>query len=176
MNAGSTPGNIPERIRRLLEDRGLETVRPDPVSVVGLWIKAVHSDLDVREESLSTDNRVGLAYQAGLQAVHAFLEAHGYRVKSGRSHHHYSLYATQALADAANDDLLLRGVEEMDRHRVHRAGAVYDAAPATSEDLADILGVLDGLLPAIRVGLLKQVPKSARDIPPSGQRPSPPGR
>ena len=175
MTPGRSPKNIPERIQRLLDERGMEKGRPDPASVVGLWIKAVNSDLDAREAVLSTDNRVGLAYQAGLQAVRAFLDASGYRVRSGRNHHYYSFYAAQALAEAANDEALRRGAEDMDGHRARRATAVYDAEPATENDLADLLGILDGLLPAIRAVLLRQLPRRAADIPPAGQRPGSPG-
>lgn len=74
--------NPSSQIQRLLDERALETLTPDAAAIGGLWIKAIHSDLDAREASLSTDNRVGLAYQSGLQAVHALLQAHGYRVRS----------------------------------------------------------------------------------------------
>jgi hypothetical protein len=172
MNAGPPPKDIPERVQRLIDEHGLERIRPDPVSIIALWVKAVNSDLDAREVGISVDNRVALAYQAGLQAVHAFLSASGYRVL-GRSHHYYSFYAAQALAEAAKDEPLRHGAEEMDRQRAHRATAVYDAIPASDEDLVDILGILDGFLPAIHVALLKQLPKHAADIPPAGRRPVP---
>ena len=80
--------NPPPQIQRLLDDRSLEPLTPDAVAIEGLWIKAIHSDLDAREAMVSTDNRVGLAYQSGLQAVHALLQAYGYRVRSRTSHHH----------------------------------------------------------------------------------------
>jgi hypothetical protein len=51
---------------------------------------------------------VGLAYQAGLQATFAYLAARGYRVKSTRSHHYYTLYAAQAFAESERNEVLLR--------------------------------------------------------------------
>ena len=50
--------NPPPQIQRLLDDRSLEPLTPDAVAIEGLWIKAIHSDLDAREAMVSTDNRV----------------------------------------------------------------------------------------------------------------------
>jgi hypothetical protein len=173
MTGHPPPPGAPPRIQRLLDEGGLEQLRPDPASIIGLWVKALNSDRDAREPGLSTDNRVGLAYQAGLQAVHAFLGAHGYRVRASRSHHYYSFYATQALAEGASDEIVQRDAAEMDRHRTRRAAAVYDAESATEHDLIDILGILDTLLPAIRDALLKRLPERAAEILPVGKHPIP---
>jgi hypothetical protein len=172
VSTGKPPSTVPERLQRLLDEGALQALRPDPVSIAGLWLKAVNSDLDAREAGLSMDNRVALAYQAGLQAVHALLDAHGYRVRSGRSHHHYSFYATQALAEAAGDQALRQAAEELDGHRTQRATAVYDAEPATEKDLVAILGILDRLLPAIHTALLKRNPSRAPDLPSPRKRPA----
>lgn len=162
--------NPPSQIQRLLDERALETLTPDPTSIGGLWIKAIHSDLDAREESLSTDNRVGLAYQSGLQAVHALLQAYGYRVRSKTSHHYYSFYAAQALARASGNDAIEREALDLDKHRARRAAAVYEAEPATAKDLAELLGILDRLLPAVRPALIALLPDQTASFPPPGAR------
>lgn len=52
---------FPRRIHRLIEGRQLEHVNPDPQRIVGLWQKALASDVDSRK-GLSADNSVSLAY------------------------------------------------------------------------------------------------------------------
>jgi hypothetical protein len=162
--------NPPPQIQRLLDDRSLEPLTPDAVAIEGLWIKAIHSDLDAREAMVSTDNRVGLAYQSGLQAVHALLQAYGYRVRSRTSHHHYTFYAAQALARASGNDAIDREALDLDRHRARRAAAVYEAEPATAADLTELLGILDRLLPAIRPVLIALLPDHAAAFLPPGTR------
>ncbi|MGH7627296.1 MAG: hypothetical protein ACREOJ_18515 [Gemmatimonadaceae bacterium] len=173
MSAPPPARGVPERIQRLLDERVLERSQPDAATITGLWIKAVHSGLDAREPALSTDNRVGLAFQAGLQAAFAFLAARGYRVRSGRSHHYYLFYATQALAEADRDEPLRRAAVEMDRQRTHRAVAVYNADPATEKELTEMLELLGRLLPAIHAALMRQLPRRLTDLPPPGERPPP---
>lgn len=170
MSTGA-PRGIPPQIQRLLEERVLHVHAPDATAIAGLWTKAVCSDLDAREPSLSTDNRVGLAYQAGLQAVHAFLQAHGYRVRSAGNHHYYSLYAAQALAEAAGDDALRRDALGLDRQRARRIAAVYEAEPASDTDLVDLLGILETLLPSIRSALMVLLLTDADSFPVPGRRP-----
>jgi hypothetical protein len=58
---------VPRRIHRLIEGRQLEQVNPDPQRIVGLWQKALASDVDSRK-GLSADHSVSLAYQATFQA------------------------------------------------------------------------------------------------------------
>ena len=170
MSTGA-PRATPPQIQRLLDERVLHRHDPDAAAVAGLWTKAACSHLDAREPNLSTDNRVGLAYQAGLQAVHALLQVHGYRVRSAGNHHYYSLYAAQALAEAAGDDALRRDALGLDRQRARRIAAVYEAEKASNTDLADLLGILDTLLPAIRAALMALLPAEAGSFPVSGQRP-----
>jgi hypothetical protein len=165
------PRGIPAQIQRLLDERVLHAHALDAAAIAGLWSKAVYSDLDAREASLSTDNRVALAYQAGLQAVHAFLLAHGYRVRSTGSHHYYSLYAAQALAESANNDSLRRDALGLDRQRARRIAAVYEAEPAPDTDLADLLGILETFLPSIRSALMALLPEAADSLPAPGRRP-----
>ena len=162
--------NPPSQIQRLLDEHALETLTPDPTAIGGLWIKSIHSDLDAREASLSMDNRVGLAYQSGLQAVHALLQAYGYRVRSKTSHHYYSFYAAQALARASGNDSIQREALDLDKHRTRRAAAVYEAEPATAADLTELLGILDRLLPAIRPVLIALLPDHAAAFLPPGTR------
>jgi hypothetical protein len=160
----------PSQIQRLLDEHALEPLTPDPVAIKGLWTKAVHSDLDAREASLSTDNRVGLAYQSGLQAVHALLQAYGYRVRSKTNHHYYSFYAAQALARDAGNETIQREALELDKHRTRRVAAVYEAEPATERDLAELLGILDRILPAIRAVLIGLLLDHAAGFPEPGAR------
>jgi hypothetical protein len=174
MNARPPAPEVPERIQRLLDERALEHSRPDDAMITGLWMKAVHSAVDARQPALSLDNRVGLAFQAGLQAAVAFVAVCGYRVRSGRSHHYYLFYATQALAEARDDESLRRPAEEMDRQRMRRAVAVYNADPATDEDLAEMLDIIERLLPAIHAALTRLLPKRVEILPPPAKRPPPP--
>lgn len=95
------------------------------------------------------------------------------RSRQARFNHYYLFYATQALAEARDDESLRRAAEEMDRQRMRRAVAAYNADPATDEDLAEMLDLVERLLPAIHAALTRLLPKRVEILPPLAKRPSP---
>ena len=95
------------------------------------------------------------------------------RSRQARFNHYYLFYATQALAEARDDESLRRAAEEMDRQRMRRAVAAYNADPETDEDLAEMLDLVERLLPAIHAALTRLLPKRVEILPPLAKRPSP---
>jgi hypothetical protein len=156
---------VPRRIHRLIEGRQLEQVEPDPQRIVGLWQKALASDLDSRK-GLSADNSVSLAYQAAFQASSAVLEAAGFRTRGQTTgHHHDTFYALS--------DLPYPGLAEVhgdsERIRKMRTDAFYGAGAATPQQVAAVHQWVEGLLSACWAALTTVRPDlRAQLAPPSG--------
>ncbi len=85
---------------------------------------------DCRAAGLSPDGRLGIAYNAALQASKAALAAAGYR--AGREAHHYR--AVQSLAHTIKADAGL--VTQLDAFRKKRNTGHYDRAGIASEQEA----------------------------------------
>jgi len=85
---------------------------------------------DSQAKEISTDTRLGLAYNAALQLAVAALVASGYR--SGREAHHYRAIQSLAFTIGASTDL----VDQLDGFRKKRNISDYEQAGAVSEQEA----------------------------------------
>jgi hypothetical protein len=151
---------IPHRIQRLLDDRTLEAVEPDSEKIATLWAKAVASNSDSRK-GLSADNAITLAYQAGLQACTALLEARGYRTKGASGgHHQRTFYAAAARGYEKLSDVDIAS----ERVRKQRTKSFYGAAQQDETDAERLHAWLDALLPAVYEALGKAAPAVHRDL------------
>jgi hypothetical protein len=164
-----SPAPQSARVQRLIEDRKLERITPDPEAVVGVWRKAVNSGVDADLPGVSLDNAVDMAYRATLQAAHALVESHGFRVRSGQGHHYLTFYVAEALGYPE----LARLTERTDPHRTARSSAVYDPVPATQRQLDDLREIVRALLPVVHGVLRARHPDRAARLAVPGTRPPP---
>ena len=141
----------PPRIQRLIESRDMEAIEPDPERVAGLWEKALASNEDSRK-GLSPDNAISLAYQAGLQACTALLEAHGYRTKGSNPGHHYRVfYATSGLGYTELSDVHTTS----EKVKTERTKSFYSGDPQDAAQVDALHEWLEGLLPAVHSALTR---------------------
>lgn len=117
------------RLQIMVESRELEVAAAPDREVNGRWRKAVVTYQDAAK-NLSSDSKLTLYYQAGLQAATALIRASGFRVL-GTDHHRHTFEALRAL-DLADLSAIAR---EMNAFRRSRHQAIYDwdmtARPAT---------------------------------------------
>jgi len=104
--------------------------RPERREIRELLAIADRDIADSQAKEISTDTRLGLAYNAALQLAVAALVASGYR--SGREAHHYRAIQSLAFTIGASTDL----VDQLDGFRKKRNISDYERAGAVSEQEA----------------------------------------
>lgn len=112
-----------------------EATRKEIAELLGL---AERDLADSRTADLSADWRLGIAYNAALQAATAALAAAGFRMSGGTPHHHYTI---QSLAHTVGIDAArIRLFDEIRRKRntaeYDRAGFVSDAEAQAAVEFA----------------------------------------
>lgn len=148
------------RIQLLIDNRQVEVVAPDIETVVGVWTKAFHSAADARSSGISTDTRVDAAYKAALQAAHALSESFGYRIR-GTGHHRTTFVVASEVGVPGLEELSI----DMEAHQRARAAAVYEPLPASPDDLAELLAIVERLLPIIHSALRARHPNVGDRFP-----------
>lgn len=101
--------------------------RPDRREIRDLLGIADRDIADSQAKEISTDTRLGLAYNAALQLAVAALAASGYR--AGREAHHYRAIQSLAFTIGASTDL----VDQLDGFRKKRNISDYERVGAVSE-------------------------------------------
>ncbi|MFO7774148.1 MAG: hypothetical protein R6V59_09545 [Dehalococcoidia bacterium] len=101
--------------------------RPDRWEIRHLLGIADRDITDSQAEGISTDTRLGLAYNAALQLAVAALAATGYR--AGRGAHHYRAIQSLAFTVGASADL----IDQLDSFRKKRNISDYERAGAVSQ-------------------------------------------
>lgn len=104
--------------------------RPDRREITELLGIADRDIADSQAKGISTDTRLGLAYNAALQLAVAALAASGYR--PGREAHHYRAIQSLAFTIGASTDL----VDQLDSFRKKRNISDYERAGAVSQQEA----------------------------------------
>lgn len=116
---------------QLMQEGRAELRKPDAIELKGLRAIVVRNLADAALPGLSADNRLGLAYEAGLTAATMAIRCAGYRVK-GSAHHKTTFEAlVLAMGSGVEDDADL-----FDRYRRERNVASYDAAGRVSASQA----------------------------------------
>lgn len=148
-DAGSSPGDYPPAVRRLLEAGRLRAQPMQREHVAALWRKAVNSGRDAALPGMSVDGALRSAYEAGHLAALSLLAAHGLRTGSGQGHHEVAFAAAAALGHAGLDELVADSMEV----RSLRKGAMYDPVLAGPDDRDRALAWMRRALPAVRAAL-----------------------
>jgi hypothetical protein len=124
--------------------------RPDRREIRELLGIADRDITDSQAGEISTDTRLGLAYNAALQLAVAALVASGYR--PGREAHHYRAIQSLAFTIGASTDL----VDQLDSFRKKRNISDYERAGAVSEQEArEMLTLAKALREAVITWLKK---------------------
>jgi len=136
-------------------DRGwLVTHRPDRREIKHLLGIADRDIADSQVEGISSDTKLGLAYNAALQLAVAALAATGYR--TGRQAHHYRAIQSLAFTVGASSDL----IDQLDSFRKKRNISDYERAGAVSEHEArEMLALAKNLRETITAWLKKYHPE-----------------
>ena len=115
-----------------LRNRWLVAHETSPQEVADLLALADRDLADARIPGLSSDAKLRLAYNAGLQAATAALAAAGFRTGRGESHHFRTI---QSLAHTVGADSDL--VEQFDAFRKKRNTADYERPGVASDHDAE---------------------------------------
>lgn len=91
-----------EELRKLLAERAIEPVEPDPMTALQ-ELEAARAHLESADRICDDDpsGAFAMSYDAMRKAISAHMRAQGYRATKGQGHHHRTgRYALAALADA----------------------------------------------------------------------------